>query len=224
MPGQVQEQNNLVCSLHASRLNVIFATGKYPWTIGNAVCYKDKTTIPIKQTGFLYLYRISNVFPNREILTGKKKWVLPWNCGFTSQEWDAKPPKIKPSVSFRITTQGPLFTMCAHSWEKLSPWSLEENKSRHLCCSSAGKWELMYMMDGMSKRLTILPLMPLQPGTKLTMSLVWSGRECRTWRPCLRTTLRKAEICGTRYTQSSMTLLSKLISISWGLTAFVPSK
>lgn len=151
-------------------------------------------------------------------------WVLPWNCGFTSQEWDAKPPKIQPSTSFRIKMQGPLFTMCAHSWEKLSPCSLEENKSLHLCCSSAGKWELMYMTDGMSKRLTILPLMPLQPGTKLTMSLVWSGRECRTWRPCLITTLRKAEICGTRYTQSSMTLLSKFISISWGLTAFVPSK
>lgn len=81
MPGQVQEQNNLVCSLHASRLNVIFAMGKYPWTIGNAVCYKDKTTIPIKQTGFLYLYRISNVFPNREILTGKKK------VSFTLKLW-----------------------------------------------------------------------------------------------------------------------------------------
>lgn len=35
------------------------------------MCYESKIIVAIKQTAFLYLYRVSNIYQNRETLTEK---------------------------------------------------------------------------------------------------------------------------------------------------------
>lgn len=40
-------------------------------SIRNTACHESKMTVPIKWTGFLYLYRIGNIYQSREILEEK---------------------------------------------------------------------------------------------------------------------------------------------------------
>lgn len=68
----------------------------------------------------------------------KSENVSPWNCGLTSQGWEAKPPKTWPFVSLMSSRVGPRFDRPATILVKLSPWRRVENTSLQGAPTPAG--------------------------------------------------------------------------------------